>query len=89
MSPPLRTTTTEQLKYWNEDVRPIVALIPELDDYLVPHEARERFAIVPYVEIIAVEGAKHLWVGEPAVYRVLSEIVARVSPKSLPLPKEF
>ncbi len=89
LSPPLRTTTPEQLQYWNEDVRPIVALIPELDDYLVPHEARERFAIVPHAEIISVEEAKHLWVGEPSVYRVLSEIVSRVSPKSLPLPTQF
>ena len=89
LSPPLRTTTSEQLEYWNNDLRPIVALIPELDDYLVPHEARQRFAVIPHAELIAVEGAKHLWVGEPSVYRVLSEITARVSPKSLPLPKEF
>ena len=89
LSPPLRTTTPEQLKYWNEDMRPIVALIPELDDYLVPHEAREKFAVIPHAELIAVEGAKHLWVGEPSVYRVLSEIVKRVSPKSLPLPTEY
>lgn len=89
LSPPLRTTTPDQLKYWNDDLRPIVALIPELDDYLVPSEARKRFAVVPHVELIAVEGAKHLWVGEPSVYRVLSEIVGRVSPKSLPLPTEF
>ncbi len=89
LSPPLRTTTPEQLKYWNGDMRPIVALIPELDDYLVPHEARERFAVIPHTELIAVEGAKHLWVGEPSVYRVLSEIVKKVSPKSLPLPTEY
>ncbi len=89
LSPPLRTTTPEQLKYWNDDLRPIVALIPELDDYLVPHEARERFAVIPHAELIAVEGAKHLWVGEPSVYRVLSEIAKRVSPKSLPLATQF
>lgn len=89
LSPPLRTTTPDQLKYWNEDVRPIVALIPELDDYLVPHEARRRFAVIPHAELIAVDGAKHLWVGEPSVYRVFSEIVKCVSPKSLPLPTQF
>lgn len=89
LSPPLRTTTPEQLKYWNDDLRPIVALIPELDDYLVPHEARERFAVIPHAELIAVEDAKHLWVGEPSVYRVLSEITRRVSPKSLPLPTQY
>ena len=89
LSPPLRTTTPDQLEYWNHDLRPIIALIPELDDYLVPHAARERFAVVPHAELVAVEGAKHLWVGEPSVYRVLSEIVGRVSPKSLPLPKDY
>ena len=89
LSPPLRTTTLEQLNYWNDDLRPIVALIPEFDDYLVPHEARQRFALVSHAQLIAVEGAKHLWVGEPSVYRVLSEITGRVSPKSLPLPTQY
>lgn len=89
LSPPLRTTTEEQLAYWNSDPRPIVALIPEFDDYLVPHEARERFSVIPHAQLIAVDGAKHLWVGEPSVYRVLSEIVAKVAPEALPLPTEF
>lgn len=89
LSPPLRTTTEEQLAYWNSDPRPIVALIPEFDDYLVPHEARERFSVIPHAQLIAVDGAKHLWVGEPSVYRVLSEIAARVAPEALPLPTEF
>lgn len=89
LSPPLRTTTPEQLKYWNQDQRPIVALIPEFDDYLVPEEAREQFAVIPHVQLIAVEGAKHLWVGEPSVYRVLSEIVGQVVPEALPLATEY
>jgi len=89
LSPPLRTTTPEQLAYWNTDPRPIVALIPEFDDYLVPHAARERFAVIPHAELIAVEGAKHLWVGEPSVYRVLTEIVRKVAPEALPLATEY
>jgi len=89
LSPPLRTTTPEQLKYWTSDLRPIVALIPELDDYLVPHEARERFSVIPHARLIAVDGAKHLWVGEPSVYRVLTEIVSQVAPQALPLPTEY
>lgn len=89
LSPPLRTTTPEQLEYWNTDPRPIVALIPELDDYLVPHEAEKRFAIIPHAQLIAVEGAKHLWVGEPSVYRVLTEIVRNVAPQALPLATEY
>jgi hypothetical protein len=89
LSPPLRTTTDEQLKYWNTDSRPIVALVPELDDYLKPVEARQRFAIAPTVTIIAVDGAKHLWIGEPSVHRVLSEINTIVTGQDSPLPTEF
>ena len=89
LSPPLRTSTPEQLAYWNSDPRPIIALIPEFDDYLKPHQAIERFSIVPHVQLIPVEGAKHLWIGEPSVYRVLSEIVTQVVPARLPLPTEF
>ena len=74
LSPPLRTTTNEQLEYWNTDPRPITALVPEFDDYLQPEVARERFAIVPKITIIAVDEAKHLWLGEPSVHRVLSEL---------------
>ncbi len=36
--------------------------------------------------MIGVEGAKHLWVGEPAVRRVLDEVVAHVLPGHGPLP---
>ncbi len=89
LSPPLRTTTQEQLSYWNEDLRPILALIPEFDDFLRPHEARERFAVISHAKLIAVEGAKHLWVGEPSVYRVLTEIVNQVAPTVLPLSTEY
>lgn len=89
LSPPLRTSTPEQLEYWNSDQRPIVALVPELDDYLPPEQARARFAVIPHAQLIAVEGAKHLWVGEPSVYRVLSEIVSLVVPNSAPLAKEY
>lgn len=89
LSPPLRTTTPEQLSYWNDDLRPIVALIPELDDYLRPHEAREKFSVIPHAQLMAVAEAKHLWVGEPSVYRVLTEIVRQVAPDVLPLATEF
>ena len=68
LSPPLRTTTNDQLEYWNTDPRPITALVPELDDYLQPEAACERFAIVPKLKIIAVDEAKHLRLGEPSVH---------------------
>jgi alpha/beta superfamily hydrolase len=89
LSPPLRTTTDEQLTYWNTDARPIVALVPELDDYLKPVAARQRFAVAPAIKIIAVDGAKHLWIGEPSVHRVLSEINSIVTGDDSPLPTEF
>jgi len=89
LSPPLRTTTNEQLMYWNTDSRPITALVPEHDDYLQPTAARERFAVAPTIKIIAVDDAKHLWVGEPAVHRVLSEIVSIVTGVPTTLPLEF
>ena len=89
LSPPLRTTTDAQLEYWNTDPRPITALVPELDDYLKPAEARARFAIVPKLKIVAVDEAKHLWLGEPAVHRVLSEITSIVTGVPTTLPLEF
>ena len=89
LSPPLRTTTQEQLEYWNQDPRPITALIPELDDYLKPDAASQRFGVVPKIKIIAVDGAKHLWIGEPSVHRVLSEIRSIVTGDQEPLPVEF
>lgn len=89
LSPPLHRTSSEALARWNESDVPIVALIPELDDYLQPAEARERFAVIPRVELVAVEEGKHLWVGEKQTVRVLSEIVARLNPSALPLPTHF
>jgi dienelactone hydrolase len=89
LSPPLRTTTDEELLYWNSDPRPITALVPEHDDYLKPDAARVRFAIVPKLKIIAVEDAKHLWLGEPSVHRVLTEIKTIVTGEAQALPLEY
>ena len=86
LSPPLRWSTPEDLRAWGELGRPVTALVPELDDFLRPAEARERFAALPQAEVVGVEGAKHLWVGENAVRRVLDEVVARVNPARAPLP---
>lgn len=87
LSPPLRFSTPEHLTAWDESGKPVVALIPELDDYLRPDAARERFAAIGQAELIAVEGAKHLWVGDAE--RVLDEIVARLNPASSPLPTDW
>lgn len=89
LSPPLRFTTPDELERWNEPGRPLIALVPEFDDYLVPDAARERFAVVAPAEVRGVDGAKHLWVGEKQVARVLDEIVGAVAPGRSPLPREW
>lgn len=89
LSPPLHRTTDAELAGWAGDVRRLVAVIPEFDDYLRPDEARKRFALVPDLELIEVEGGKHLWVGENQTRRVLDEIVAVVNPAASPLPVEW
>lgn len=89
LSPPLRFSEPSDLEFWANDKREIVALVPEFDDYLQPAAARERFASIPQIQIIEVKDGKHLWVGEPFVYRVLSEITKIINPTRLPLPTEF
>ena len=89
LSPPLKRVTSEQVAAWSGTGKRVVAVIPELDDYLRPVEARERFAVLPETELVAVDGGKHLWVGEDQTRRVLTEIVTAVNPKALPLPTEW
>ncbi len=89
LSPPLRTSEVSDLEFWANDGRPVTALIPEFDDYLKPAAAELAFKALSQIKLINVSEAKHLWVGEPAVYRVLSEITKIVSPQSLPLPTEI
>jgi alpha/beta superfamily hydrolase len=87
LSPPLRRTSETELARWAGRGVPIVALIPEFDDFLRPAEAREKFAVVPEARLIEVAGGKHLWVGEAQTRRVLDEIVRVVNPSALPLPE--
>ena len=89
LSPPLHRATEADMKVWADSGKPVTALVPEFDDFLRPEEARRRFAPLTQAEIVAVDGAKHLWVGEPYVRRVLDEIVLRVNPKAHPLPTEW
>ena len=89
LSPTLLDIVDGDLEFWAQDGRPITALIPEFDDYLTPDKAAIRFSVIPHIDLIPVEGAKHLWVGEPYVHRVLSEISRIVAPTRLPLPTEI
>ena len=89
LSPPLRRAGDADLDGWAASGKPLVALVPEFDDYLRPDEARARFARVPRAEVVAAAGAKHLWVGERYVRVALNEIVRRVNPAAWPLPTEW
>jgi uncharacterized protein len=87
LSPPLRSTTVDDLKVWAASGKPVVALVPEFDDYLRPAEAEERFAVIPRAEVVGVPGAKHLWVGDAE--QALDEVVKRVVPAAHPLPRRW
>jgi hypothetical protein len=89
ISPPLHRAGDADLDAWAASGKPLLVLVPGLDDYLRPPEARDRFARVPQAELIAPEQAKHLWVGEPSVRIVLGAIVHRVNPAAWPLPTEW
>ena len=89
LSPALHRAGDADLDAWAASGKPLLVLVPELDDYLRPEEARRRFARVPQAEVVAVDRAKHLWVGEPYVRIVLDQIVRRVNPAAAPLPTEW
>ncbi len=84
LAPPLKRSGEAELDAWTASAKPLVAVVPELDDYLRPDEARTRFARVPQAEVVAVEGAKHLFVGYTE--EVLDVVVAHVAPDRAPLP---
>ncbi|WP_298251463.1 alpha/beta hydrolase [uncultured Arthrobacter sp.] len=90
LSPPLHRAVDADLDVWRESGLPLKVLVPEFDDYLVPDAAADRFARVPQAEVLGVEGAKHLWVGEKYAARALNEIVGAVRPEfALPLPTHW
>lgn len=89
LSPPLKRTSREQLGAWAGSGRRLVAVVPELDDYLRPQEARERFSIVPETELVPIAEGKHLWVGEVQTRLVLTEVVRAINPAALPLPTSW
>jgi alpha/beta superfamily hydrolase len=89
ISPPLRFSTDDDLDQWAMSGRPVTCLVPELDDYLRPDEARERFARIPQAEVIGVEGAKHLWVGEKYVRIVHDTLVERLVPGGPPIEYDW
>jgi alpha/beta superfamily hydrolase len=89
LSPPLHRTSDAELARWADVDVPVVALVPEHDDFLQPAEAVERFAVAPSIRVVPVAGAKHLWVGEKYVRIVLDTIADLVVPGSAPLPTSW
>jgi alpha/beta superfamily hydrolase len=87
ISPPLRTVTDADLRGWAESGKPVVAIVPELDDYLRPAQARERFAVLPQARIVDVPRAKHLFVGYTET--VLDAVADTVTPGAAPLSREW
>jgi alpha/beta superfamily hydrolase len=87
ISPPLRDGSDDGLKQWAESGRPLVAIVPEFDDYLRPAQARERLAVVPQAKVIDVPGAKHLFVGYTET--VLDAVVGTIAPDRVPLPRAW
>jgi len=89
LSPPLHRTSEEELRNWNGSNKQVVAIVPEFDDYLVPEAAVKRFEPLKGAQVVGIEGAKHLWVGEAATKSVIDEVVRVVAPEFYPLPTHY
>lgn len=87
LSPPLKRAGDADLDKWATTGKPLTAVVPELDDYLRPPEARERFARVPQAEVVEVARSKHLFVG--FAEEVLDVVAERLVPGSSPLPTSW
>jgi alpha/beta superfamily hydrolase len=87
ISPPLRTSTAADFAVWAASGKPLVVFVPELDDYVRPAEARERFASVPQARVLDFPRAKHLFVGRAE--ELLDAVVDTVRPGFGPLPTEW
>ena len=89
LSPPLHRATDADLLRWQDTRARLIALVPELDEFLNPAQATERFSILPKAKLLAFDGEKHLWVGESATRRVFNAIAEEIVPGSSPLPTEY
>lgn len=89
LSPPLHRATKTDIAAWEGSGKRLVVMVPGEDDYLKPPEAKAEFAVCPSAQLIAVPGARHLWVGENSTRKVLNTIVATVAPASAPLPETW
>ena len=56
LSPPLRFSEPTDLERWAESGKPLIALVPEHDDYLQPDRGARAVRAVPQAEIVAIDG---------------------------------
>ena len=95
LSPPLRYTSDSELAAWAEPAEhgaspiPMTVLVPELDDYLRPAEALERFSVVPQAHVEGITSCKHLWVGEKYVRTALNAVASAALGTPVDLPEEW
>jgi uncharacterized protein len=87
LAPPLHRAGEAELAKWAEVGKPLVAVVPENDDYLRPDEARRRFAAVPQAEVVEIARSGHLFVGYAE--EALDAIVEVINPSAAPLPQEW
>lgn len=87
LSPPLHRATDADLDSWARSGKPLVALVPEFDDYLQPAAAQARFARVPQAKVQPFARTKHLWVGQAEA--ALDAIVEQLRPGFGPLPRTW
>jgi hypothetical protein len=87
IAPPLRWSTRAHREAWAGDT-PVVALVPEFDDFLRPDGVRQRCAVIPQARVVELPGAGHLLVGHADA--VLDQVVSVVAPSTGPsLPREW
>ncbi|WP_424188912.1 alpha/beta hydrolase [Actinokineospora sp. G85] len=87
-APPLRRTPEERLTAWGASGKRLRVVVPALDDYLRPAEARRRFAVAPQAEVVELPGCRHLFLGHAEA--ALDALVEVVAPEvALPLPGEW
>ena len=89
LSPPLKRAGSADLVRWAASRLPLVALVPETDQFLAPKDARDRFGLVSHARVVAGPGFGHLWIGEKAVHWALSELTKAVGVRAEPLPKAW
>ena len=89
LSPPLHRAMDADLDAWASYGKPLRVLVPEFDDYLQPEAAAARFSRFPQAQLVPVDGAKHLWVGEKYAARALNEIASAVLGNPVELPSQW